>query len=287
MLEIPEAATISRQITETFKGFTVIAVEAAHTPHGFAFYNHSPQEYSELLEGKTLEGACATGGQVDIGIGDMHLVFNDGVNARLHKAGELMPKRYQFYIEFADAVDASEADVNKTEANGIVCTVQMYGGFNLYPNGVTDNKYYNIARDLPSPLSNAFDKEYFDGIISRADPKLSAKALLATEQRIPGLGNGVLQDILFSARVNPQKKLRDMAQPQIDALYSSVKAVLSEMVAGGGRDTEKDLFGNPGGYRTILSAKTKDSPCPDCGGPITRKAYLGGNVYFCAHCQSM
>jgi hypothetical protein len=31
--------------------------------------------------------------------------------------------------------------------------------------------------------------------------KLSLKALLATEQRIPGLGNGVLQDILFKARM--------------------------------------------------------------------------------------
>lgn|GEM_PF-2077218 len=30
------------------------------------------------------------------------------------------------------------------------------------------------------------------------------KAFLATEQRIPGLGNGVLQDILWTARIHPK-----------------------------------------------------------------------------------
>ena len=37
--------------------------------------------------------------------------------------------------------------------------------------------------------------------------KKSAKALLATDQMIPGLGNGVLQDILYLARVHPKTKI--------------------------------------------------------------------------------
>jgi len=57
------------------------------------------------------------------------------------------------------------------------------------------------------------------------------------------------------------------------------------MVQRGGRDTEKDIFGSPGGYKTILSAKTKTMPCPVCGDIIIREAFLGGNVYFCPTCQ--
>ncbi|KAA3404013.1 hypothetical protein F1904_12275, partial [Akkermansia muciniphila] len=45
------------------------------------------------------------------------------------------------------------------------------------------------------------------------------------------------------------------------------------------------LYGNPGGYHSTLSQKTWKEPCPRCLGPITRQAYLGGNVYFCPHCQ--
>lgn len=274
MLELPESTTVSRQIAETLGGRTVTFAEAAHTPHGFAFYSHDADEYPRLLVGKTLDACDAFGGIVDTTVGDMHLAFNDGTNIRhVDKDGRL-PKKYQFHLQFDDG-------------QGLVCSVQMYGGMMLYPDGMTDNFYYNVAHEKPLPLTDEFSKAYFDALVQDADGKLSAKALLATEQRIPGIGNGVLQDILFNAGVNPQKKLRDMDQSDLDALFESIKETLGEMVRGGGRDTEKDFFGNPGGYATILSARTKDRPCPRCGSPITRKAFLGGNVYFCPVCQPL
>ena len=55
----------------------------------------------------------------------------------------------------------------------------------------------------------------------------------------------------------------------------------------GGRDTEKDFFGNTGGYKTILSKNTVQNPCPDCGGAIFKEAYMGGAVYFCPVCQKL
>ena len=59
------------------------------------------------------------------------------------------------------------------------------------------------------------------------------------------------------------------------------------MVNYGGRDTEKDLFGNTGGYKTILSNKTVNKPCPKCSSKIIKKAYMGGSVYFCPKCQPL
>jgi formamidopyrimidine-DNA glycosylase len=109
---------------------------------------------------------------------------------------------------------------------------------------------------------------------------------LEAEQRIPGLGNGVLQDILFLARIAPRKKLQTMSDSELFALFQSVKSTLADMTQKGGRNTEKDMFGSEGGYQTLLSAKTYKNPCPVCGGPITREAYMGGNVYYCAVCQS-
>ena len=51
-----------------------------------------------------------------------------------------------------------------------------------------------------------FSRAYFDGFISFPESQnLSVKALLATEQRIPGLGNGVLQDILHKTGVHPRR----------------------------------------------------------------------------------
>jgi formamidopyrimidine-DNA glycosylase len=116
---------------------------------------------------------------------------------------------------------------------------------------------------------------------------LSAKALLATGQRIPGLGNGVLQDILFEAGVHPKKKLMNFTDEDRESLYEAIRTVLRHMAEQGGRDTEKDLFGNPGGYTTKLSKNTAGKPCPVCGSIIKKEAYLGGSIYICEMCQKL
>lgn len=121
--------------------------------------------------------------------------------------------------------------------------------------------------------------------ILKSKPTLSVKAFLATEQRIPGLGNGVLQDILFQAGLHPKRKLTTLSETEKRRLMSSMVMVLKEMTKLGGRDTEKDLFGNNGGYITKMSKNTIKKGCPICGGVTTKEAYLGGSVYYCPVCQ--
>jgi len=57
-------------------------------------------------------------------------------------------------------------------------------------------------------------------------------------------------------------------------------------VTAGGRDTERDLLGRPGGYRCILDSRAAGEPCPVCGTAIEKMSYLGGACYFCPACQS-
>ncbi|MCL2059396.1 MAG: hypothetical protein FWH01_10130 [Oscillospiraceae bacterium] len=111
--------------------------------------------------------------------------------------------------------------------------------------------------------------------------------MLATEQRIPGLGNGVLQDILFNARIHPKRKAEALSDTERETLYHATVSTLKEMRDGGGRDTEKDLFGKEGGYQTFLSSKTLAYPCRVCSSGLKREAFLGGNIYFCPVCQKL
>jgi len=161
----------------------------------------------------------------------------------------------------------------------------MYGGLWAFESGEFQNTYYDVAREKPSPLSDAFDSAYFQSLVSNAKETLSAKAFLATEQRFPGLGNGVLQDILFNAKIHPKRKMSTLTEEDRDYLFWTIRRTLHEMTARGERDTERDVFGQAGGYRTLMSNKTLNKPCPICGGRITRQAYLGGNIYYCETCQ--
>ena len=80
---------------------------------------------------------------------------------------------------------------------------------------------------------------------------ISAKAFLATEQRIPGLGNGVLQDILFHAKLHPKRKIFSLSDIEKATLFRSLKNTLQAMADGGGRDTETDFLGDKGRYRPV------------------------------------
>ena len=282
MIELPEAQTLARQLNEAYAGKTVTHVQALQTPHGFAFFRGDPQGYAPALEGLIVTGATAHGGRPELffappsGEGGIQLCFNDGVNMRYLAPGEKRPAKHQFLMELADG-------------SAIACTVQMYGFFGLYFSRaeVLDDFYHRVAVELPSPLTEAFDMAYFGSLRANAEnaDKLSVKAFLATHQRIPGLGNGVLQDILWRAKVHPKRKLGTLSQGEWENLFRTVKDTLAEMTAKGGRSTEKDLYGQPGGYACVLSAKTLALPCPACGGALTRAAYMGGNVYFCGTCQ--
>ena len=129
--------------------------------------------------------------------------------------------------------------------------------------------------------------EYFKTMRENIGGNLSVKAFLATEQRIPGLGNGVLQDILLEAGLHPKKKMGTIREAELRRLYDAVIQILAQMIEGSGRDTEKSLFGDAGRYRTKLSKKTLGSDCPYCGNTIQKATYLGGTIYFCSQCQIM
>lgn len=273
MLEFAEARIFADQLNKTVIGKSIKKVTTGQSPHKFAFFNGDPDKYHDMLRGKTITEATPYGGQLELKMDDTYLVFGDGVSLQYHTKDAKRPSKHQLLIEFED----------DTAISG---SVQMYGSIWCFKEGEFDNPYYLVAKEKPSPLSDEFTYEYFDEIISvPGTEKLSAKALLATEQRIPGLGNGMLQDILFNAGIHPKRKLQTMSEEDKVKLFTSIKSTLSEIINQGGRNTEKDLFGNNGGYLTKLSKYTVDKPCPVCRSTIQKEAYLGGSVYYCSGCQ--
>ncbi len=272
MLEIPEAYAIAGQLSGTVAGKTIQKVAANTSPHKFAFFFADPAAYSSRLAGETVTQAEPVAGFVRLSCNQLRILFNDGVNIRYHQPTDPVPEKHQLLITF-------------TDSSKIVCTVQMYGGLAVFEESEYENSYYTVALEKPSPLSTDFDSAYFLSLFNEAKPGLSIKAFLATEQRIPGLGNGCLQDILFNAKINPRTKISALTDDAKAQLFAAVKNTLRSMAEKGGRNTEKDLFGRPGGYPTILSNLTWQDPCPICAGKIIKQAYLDGSVYFCPHCQ--
>ena len=172
MIELPEAAVLAKQSNEIIRGQRIRDVIAARSPHKFAWYFGDPQEYAGLLTGKVIGEAASHGGQVEIAAGDVRVLFSDGVNLRYLGPGQKPPDKHQLLLQFDDG-------------SCLVGSVQMYGGLSVFPEALNDNKYYLVAKEKPSPLTDRFDEAYFDSLFDEDTAKLSLKAFLATDRGYP------------------------------------------------------------------------------------------------------
>lgn len=271
MLEIPESITLASQLNMYVKGKEITKVVVNQNPNKFAFFYEEPNNYENLLSGKTIGKADSIGGMIEISLGEVRLVVGDGTNIRYCESESKVPKKHQLQLIF-------------TDRTSLVFYVLMYGIIWAFKEGAFENPYYYAAKTKVSILNKEFDENYFFDLMKSTKP-MSVKSFLATEQRIPGLGNGILQDILWNAKIHPKRKTDALSKDEKKYLFQSIKATVQDMVAGGGRDIEKDLLGNTGKYTTILSKNTVASPCKRCGGRIVKESYMGGSIYFCQECQ--
>lgn len=273
MLELPEVLSRARELNAALSGKTISDVLPPSSPHKFCWFTTPLDELAGKLNGRAFHNADGFGIYLEMNFGSAYLCVNDGVNLRLLLAGEKRPQKYQLLIEFTDGA-------------ALAFSVAMYGGICLH-DGSWNDEYYRLSRERTSPLSDAFTFEYFEALIASVKPTASVKALLATQQRIPGLGNGTLQDILLNARIHPKRKVSTLTREETRTLYDSIRSTLAAMADQNGRDTERTIHGAPGNYKTKLSKNTLATGCPICGGSIRKEAYMGGAVYYCSTCQPL
>ena len=148
MIEIPEAFVLASQIDENLSGRTVVGVEVPENPDKFSFYLGDPHEYKRRLTGSIFSSAGAIGGMVEISADRRRLVFSDGAAPRFYSQDEKPKAKSQLTVKFGDGSSLS-------------VYVRLYGRLWCFEEGDFDNKYYFVAQEKPSPISDDFDENYF------------------------------------------------------------------------------------------------------------------------------
>lgn len=275
MMELPEAVCVARQITETFKGKEIAECVRGNSPHKFAFYNREPEEYAAILKGKTVGDAwdCGRALLVSAQPGYVLMLGEGGYRILYHESEKTVPKKHHFLLGFTDSTYLS-------------VSIQGWGAAMLLEEAeVTTHPW--LSGKGPSPLSDEFSLDHFLGLFGDVTPTDSrfVKQFMITKPGVLGVGNGVLQDILFNAGIHPRRRVRDLTDGEKRALYDAIKSTIREMTSLDGRDSEFDLFGRPGRYQRVLHSQAVGRPCPKCGTPIEKISFLGGASYFCPACQ--
>lgn len=292
-MSLAENQVISNQLQNTVVGKKIVKTIANQNPHSFVWFATEPRYafaakeishkqaelYDGLLTGKVIQDSDVNFGSYGtynfLYVGDRALMF--GIPTRYYAAGEKLPKRHQLLLTFDDG----SAMALCGSLGGAIYFFRVNGqGLAIdYPPPV-----------FPSVLSDDFSESFFLDFIKNTDlsklqPAKSVKCFLATKNRIPGLDNAILHEILWEARVNPKSVMAALGEDEYKRLYAAIKKVFPAVIAAGGRDTEKDIFGNFGGYITKAGKKMLGKPCGRCGELIVKEAYMGGAVYYCPKCQ--
>ncbi len=120
--------------------------------------------------------------------------------------------------------------------------------------------------------------------------KKSIKEVLLDQSAIAGIGNIYANEILFAAKINPEREANTLNQDTCSVLLGHARKILRRAIELGGSTVRdfRDADGHEGKYAKELHVYLMEgAPCPRCGkGKVIVRIVQGGRSTFCCkNCQ--
>lgn len=182
--------------------------------------------------------------------------------------------------------DKYQVKVSFSDGSGFTARFWWFGKFLLVSDDELESEpnTKDIAID---PFDERFTLDYFSTLLK--GKKTQIKAFLMNQKNVGGIGNMYMHDILFKARLHPQKKISDMDENEIRLLYNSIIDILNLSREKGTFAYESDFFGQKGGYTLdyFLVGYKENQPCPVCGEKIISIKTGSTTSFICPACQKV
>jgi formamidopyrimidine-DNA glycosylase len=126
----------------------------------------------------------------------------------------------------------------------------------------------------------------FIAMLSKKRTKI--KPLLMDQTFISGIGNLYAAEVLFRARIHPERSAASLSDKEKALLLKEIKQTLLEAIRhkGSSIDDYVRLTGERGDYVRYHKVYGKEGKlCPVCKGTIERMVLGGRGTFFCPRCQ--
>lgn len=130
------------------------------------------------------------------------------------------------------------------------------------------------------------DKKDFIYICEDAFSSSSVKSFLLRQDKIAGLGNIACDELLWRAKISPNRKMGSFDKKELSSLYTAIRATLRDVLRHGGTSMS-DWFhpdGKKGNYQDNFKVYSLDI-CSRCNSLIKRIKIAGRGTYYCIECQ--
>ena len=215
-------------------------------------------DFGELLVGSTLRSSEASGKQLLFRFsGGRWLGIHLGMSGKL-KLGAPggVPEKHDHLVIFQGRQAL------------ILSDYRMFGLVRVHFGTETPTWW----RDLPPPiLSDAFDRDALKEFLKR-HARAPIKSVLLRQERFPGIGNWMADEVLWRARIHPRCRAGQIRRVRISRLFRALKEVSSDALSVIGSD-----WGDPPDS-WLFNHRWKDgSHCPKTGKALVRER-IGGRM---------
>ena len=142
----------------------------------------------------------------------------------------------------------------------------------------------------PEPLDRRFTRTALESRWTGRGRQL--KPLLLDQTFLAGLGNIYADEVLWDARLHPQRRANTLSFKERTALYRAIRRVLQRAIRhrgtslGVARTNFRSSDGRHGTYQVRLKVFHRTGrPCPRCGVPIRRLVVAQRSTHICPQCQ--
>jgi formamidopyrimidine-DNA glycosylase len=162
---------------------------------------------------------------------------------------------------------------------------RTFGGLSISVDGADlPAELAHIARD---PLDPLFDLPA--AVAKVRSRRVGIKRVLLDQTVVSGVGNIYADEALWRTRLHFARDASLLRRSQVVDLIGAVRAVFDEALVAGGTSFDSlyvNVNGESGYFdRTLAAYGQEGRPCPRCGTPIRRTAFMNRSSHYCPHCQ--
>ena len=275
MPELPEVETVRRGLAAHVAGRAVDEVEVLH-PRAVRRHAAGSADFAAALRGRVLDAPLRRGKYLWLPAGD------DALLAHLGMSGQLL-------VGEADRPLSPHVRVRFTFRDGgpdLRFTDQRTFGHLLFSPGGAQLPAV-IAHIAPDPLEAAFDRAAF---ATRLRSRRSGiKRALLDQSLVSGVGNIYADEALWRARLHWARAADRLRGPDVNRLVDAVQEVFADALNVGGTSFDHlyvNVNGQSGYFERSLAVYGRaGQPCPRCGAPVRRDAFMNRSSYSCPACQ--
>jgi formamidopyrimidine-DNA glycosylase len=273
--ELPEVETVRRGLAEHVAGRAVDEVEVLH-PRAVRRHAAGAADFAAALGGRVLEAPRRRGKYLWLPVGD------DALLAHLGMSGQLL-------VGERDRPLSPHVRVRFTFRDGgpdLRFTDQRTFGHLLFSPGGAELPAV-IAHIAPDPLEAAFDRAAFAARLRSR--RTGIKRALLDQSLVSGVGNIYADEALWRARLHWARPADRLRGPDVNRLVDAVLSVFADALHVGGTSFDHlyvNVDGESGYFdRSLAVYGRAGQPCPRCGTPVRRDAFMNRSSYSCPVCQ--